>query len=189
MPMLVLRRAPFRKHSRRRVASWPSPLAGVAAVVILSAAMAQTPITTFGYSRATIPGIPGMPGQKLGPGADVFPPQYLIYVEAKPGSQLAAKWAWVQGKTYDCALRRVSAPVVVDSDAAVKTGKKETLVPKTSDDVYQVVLGALRDQTQLGEGERKLTAANEAVVALVLNGAPAYAAISSIKSLPPAAAM
>jgi hypothetical protein len=188
MPMLVLQRAPaFVSTSARRFLG--SALVGVASVVFLCAAMAQTPITTFGYSRATIPGIPGMAGQRLSPGANVFAPQYYIYVLVKPGSQIVAKWAWVQGKTYDCALRRVGAPVVVDSDVAVKTEKKETLVPKTSDDVYQVVLGALRSQTELSEGERKLTAANEAVVALVLGSAPEYATVASLKALTPAAAM
>lgn len=128
-------------------------------------------------------------GQKLGPGAEVFAPQYYIYLAVKPGSQLVAKWAWVLGKTYDCALKRVGAPVIVDSDVAVKTGKKETLVPKTPDNVYQVALGALKPQTEFSKGEQELTTGNEAVIALALNGAPAYAAIRSIKALPPAAAM
>jgi hypothetical protein len=197
MPMLASRRACafVSTLSRRGGLSWRPVLIGAASLAILntaipSAAMAHAPMTTFGYSRATVPGIPGAaPGQKLGPDANMFAPQYFIYVSVEPGSQLGAQWAWVQGKTYDCALKRVSAPVVVDSDVAVKTDKKETLVPKTSADVYQVVLGALRPQTELSEEARKMTAANEAVVALTLNGAPEYATVGVLKALPPAAAM
>ena len=184
-------RAIVRAMSARGGAPRRSAIVAVAAILALSGSMAQSPITTYGYSRATLPGIPGMPakGQKDGSDGEVFPPQYYIYFLVKPGSQVAAKWAWVLGRTYDCELRRVTAPVIVDSDVTVKTGKTETLVPKTSDDVYQVVLGDVKPRTEVSQGERELTAANEAVIALALDGAPAYAAIRSIKALPPAAAM
>jgi hypothetical protein len=170
---------------------WRSALFGVAAVVFAGSPMAQAPIAAYGYVRATLPGIPGMAAgdQNLRPGQEAFAPKYRIFVAVKSGSRVAAKWAWVRDKAYDCALSKVRTPVIVDRDVAVKTDKKETLVPKTSDDVYEIVLRAPRPQTELSAQEQMLASGNEAVVALVLDNAPAYATVRSLVALPPAAAM
>jgi len=193
MPSLIsrLRCAIVGTLPGRRGPPWRSALLGLAAVVFVGSSMAQTPITTYGYFRATLPGIPGMPtrDQKPGLGREVFAPEYHIYVAVRPGSKVVAKWASVRGKTYDCALSKVSTPVIVNSDVAVKTDKMETLVPKTSEDVYKVVFGALKPQTEFSKEEQKLAASNEAVIALVLDNAPVYATVRSIIALPPAAAM
>jgi hypothetical protein len=149
----------------------------------MSSAMAQSPVTAYGYSRATLPGIPG--DQKGMQGKDMFPPKYYLYVEVKPGSRVSAEWAWVRGSYYDCKLTRVSTPVLVESDPGVPTEKKETLVSKTSNDVYRCVLGDVKEQT----APRELIANNEAVIALLINKSRAYATVQSIKALRPAAAM
>ena len=153
----------------------------------MSSAMAQSPVTAYGYSRATLPGIPG--DQKDTQEKDMFPPRYYLYVEVKPGSRISAEWAWVRGSYYDCKLTRVSTPVLVESDPGVPTEKKETLVSKSSNDVYSVVLGDVKVRPAPNGQERELIANNEAVIALVINKSGAYAAIQSIKALRPAAAM
>ena len=79
--------------------------------------------------------------------------------------------------------------VLVESDPGVPTEEKETLVSKTSKDVYSVVLGKVKVRTASNGQERELMANNEAVIALVINRSGAYAAIQSIKALRPAAAM
>ena len=107
----------------------------------------------------------------------------------RSGSRISAEWAWVRGSYYDCKLRRVSTPVLVESDPGVPTEEKETLVSKTSNDVYRVVLGKVKVRTASNGQERELMANNEAVIALVINRSGAYAAIQSIKALRPAAAM
>jgi hypothetical protein len=145
--------------------------------------MAQSPVTMYGYSRATLPGIPGVQGK------DVFPLKYYLYVEVKPGSRVSAEWAWIGGKYYDCTLKKVSTPVLVESDPGVPTEKKETLVPKTSNDVYGVVLGNVKAQTASNSQERELIANHEAVIGLVVDKLSAYAATQSIKALRPASAM
>ncbi len=177
--------------ARRSGPFWPSALAGLAAVVFVGSSMAQTQITAYGYLRATLPGIPGIASgdPKPGLGVEVFAPEYHIFAAVRPGSHIIAKWAWVRGKNYSFALSKVITPVVVNRDVAVKTDRKETLVPKTSDDVYEIVLGAVQSLTELSKEEQKLEASNEAVVAVVLDNAPAYATVRSLIALPPAAAM
>jgi hypothetical protein len=154
---------------------------------VMSSALAQSPITAHGFSRATLPGIPG---DQQGPqGKPIFPPEYYLYLEIKPGSRISAEWAWVRGGYYDCKLTRVRTPVSVESDPGVPTEKKETLVPKTSNDVYRVVLGDGKTRSAPTGQEKALIANNEAVIAVVVNDSQAYAAIPSIKPLRPAAAM
>ncbi len=167
-------------------------LGAAAAAVAMGFAMAQSVIATYGYSRATLPGIPGQletEDQKRGTqGSAVFPLKYYLYVEVKRGSPVSADGAWVRGRYYNCRLTKVSTPVLVESDPGVPTEKKETLVPKTSNDVYSVVLGEAKSRTASNGQERELIASNEALIALVVNKSEAYAAIRSIKTLRPAAA-
>src|SRR5215467_14341323 len=115
-----------------RARHWSIVRSGILGAVIaglVGVAMAQSPVKTYGYSRATIPGIPGE--QKGVTGQGMFPPEYHLYVEAQRGSMVSAQWAWVRGSYYDCTLKLVSTPVSVESDPGVPTDKKVTLVPKT----------------------------------------------------------
>lgn len=160
-----------------------SALFGVVVAAAMSSAMAQSSVTMYGYSRATVPGIPGVQGK------DVFPLKYYLYIEVKPGSRVSAEWAWVGGKYYDCTLKKVSTPVLVESDPGVPTEKKETLVPKTSNDVYGVILGNVKARTVSNSREKEITANHEAVIGLSVDNSSAYAATQSIKALRPAAAM
>jgi hypothetical protein len=141
----------------------------------------------YGYSRATLSGIPG--DQKGVQGKDVFPVKYYLYVEVKPGTRVSAEWAWVRGNYYDCSLKKVSTPVLVESDPGVPTDDKETLVPKTLNDVYSVALGDVKARTPSNGEERELISNHGAALGLVIDKSNAYAAIQSIKPLRPAAAM
>jgi hypothetical protein len=71
----------------------------------------------------------------------------------------------------------------------IPTRRTETLVPKTENDVYRVNLGNTMVRSASNDREKELVAGNQAVVALAVNKSMAYAAISSIKALRPAAAM
>jgi hypothetical protein len=164
-----------------------SAVLGVLAAILMTAAMAQSAVTTYGYSRATLPGIPG--GQQGAQATSPFPPEYYLYLQVKSGSTVSARWAWVRGTYYECTLKKVNTPVLVESDPGVPTDKRETLVPKTSNDVYSVVLGEVTTQVSANNQEKELTAGNEAVIAIVVNKSPAYATIPTIKALRPAAAM
>jgi hypothetical protein len=154
---------------------------GAIVAAVASYAMAQSLVATHAYTRATLPGIPGEHAKS------VLPPTYYIYVEVKRGSQVSAEWAWVRGKYFDCVLRKVITPVTVESDPVVRTEMKETLVPKTANDVYRVVLGDAKERMS-SDRESGLIANNEAVIGLVVNSSRAYAAVKSIKPLRPAAA-
>jgi hypothetical protein len=157
------------------------------AIALMSSALAQSPVTMYAYSRATLPGIPG--NQKVTQENDVFPPKYYLYIEVEPRSRVSAEWAWVLGNYYDCTLKKMSTPVLVESDTAVPTEKKETLVRKTLNDVYRVILGHVITQTASNDRERKLIANHQAAIKLVVNNSSTYVAVQSIKALRPAAAM
>jgi len=165
---------------------------GAVAAAVMSSATAQSPVATYGYSRATLPGIPGERATSDQKGTEehsVFPTKYHLYVEVQRGSRVAAEWAWLRGKYYDCALTKVSTPVMVESDPGVPTEKKETLVPKTSNDVYSVVLDGVKAPEPSNGQARELIANNEVVIALAVNGTRGYGTVHSIKALRPAAAM
>jgi hypothetical protein len=179
-----------RLGTRRRIAPLTigyAVIAALAAATVMSSAMAESTVTLYAFSRATVPGIPGGPGG--GPGSGTFPPKYYLYIEVKPGSRVAVQWAFVRGQYYDCALKKVSTPVLVESDPGVPTDKKETLVPKTASDVYGVVLGDVKARAPSNDQEKELTANHEAVISLLVDKANAYVSTQSIKALRPAAAM
>ncbi len=164
---------------------------GVLAATVIGSASAQSPIAMYAYSRETLPGIPGGPGaqgQGVAPG-QVFPTKYYLFVQVKRGSQVSARWVWVRGSYYDCTLTKVRTPVTVESDPGIPTGRTETLVPKTENDVYRVDLGNTMVRSASNDQEKELVASNQAVIALAVNKSMAYAAILSIKALRPAAAM
>jgi hypothetical protein len=171
--------------------SWSTLFAAVLAAVV-GFAMAQTQIAVYAYSRATLPGIPGehtTEGQKSTQEPIVFPTKYYLYVEVPPRSHVSAKWVWLQGNYYAGTLKKVSTPVQVESDSAVPTNKKETLVAKTSNDVYSIVLGDKKVQQPSNDAERELVANNSVVVSLIVDKSTSYAMSRSIKVLRPAAAM
>jgi hypothetical protein len=171
--------------------SWSTLFAAVLAAVV-GFAMAQTQIAVYAYSRATLPGIPGehtAEGQKSTQEPIVFPTRYYLYVEVPPGSHVSAKWVWLQGNYYTGALRKVSTPVQVENDTAVPTNKKETLVARTSNDVYSIVLGDKKIRQALNDTERQLVANNNVVISLIVDNSTSYAMSQSIKALRPGAAM
>ena len=179
-----------RRDTRRRIAPLTvgyAVMAALAAATAMSSAMADSTVTLYAFSRATVPGIPGGPGGAAA--SSPFPPKYYLYVEVKPGSRIAAQWAFVRGQYYDCTLKKVSTPVLVESDPGVPTEKKETLVPKTGNDVYGIILGDVKAQTPSDDQAKELAANHEAVISLLVDKASAYVSIQSIKALRPAAAM
>lgn len=178
-----------RLGTQRRIAPLTIGYAVIAALTatVLSSAMADSAVTLYAFSRATMPGIPGGPGGA--PASSTFRPQYYLYIEVKPGSRVAAQWVFVHGQYYDCTLKKVSTPVLVESDPGVPTDKKVTLVPKTASDVYSVVLGDVKAQAPSNDQEKELAAGHEAVISLLVDKVNAYVSIQSIKALRPAAAM
>jgi hypothetical protein len=135
--------------------------------------MAQSPvIQTVAYSRATISGIPG--------NQTPFPPTYFIYVVIKKGIPVSATGMCLRGSRYPATLRQVRSPVVIDHDVSVPTGKKDTLVKRTTNDVYQVEIGA---------PQGPCTQRHEVVVCLKSAGFRWYGMATKILPLAAAAAM
>jgi hypothetical protein len=142
-------------------------------LLVQTSLMAQSPVKqTVAYSRATISGIPG--------NQTPFPPAYFIYVVINKGTPISATSICLRGTRYPATLRRVSSPIVVDHDVSVPTGKKDTLVKRTPDDVYQVDVGA---------AEGSCTQRHEVVVCLASAGSRWYGKATKIQPLKPAAAM
>ena len=141
--------------------------------------MAQSPVSqALAYSRRTIAGIPGH---------DALPMSYYIYVVVKRGTAVTLRGVCVRGERYAATLRSVKAPVSVDHDVGVPTGKRDTLVGKTSDDVYQVVV--TEPSGSCGKGEAELALHNDVVVCLTSRAATWYALVAKIVPLSLGAAM
>jgi hypothetical protein len=157
-------------------------------VAVAVSLMAQSPVThTYAFSRDTIPGIPG--GGATGPQQNPFPTAYFIYVTVKKGTPLSAGGVWLRGKWRAAALKKVQSPVLIEHDTAVPTGKKDTLVGKTGDDVYQVELGDSGAREPEAGVERKLIESNDVVVVLKSAQSSWYGIAAKIVALHHAAAM
>lgn len=139
-------------------------------------------VKTYAYGRATLPGIPGAAQ------ASPFPVTYLLYVEVPRGSAVSVEGLWLRGTYYAAALKRVASPVVVSHDPVVVTDRKDTLVNKTSDDVYAVVPGEPKRGGIARPDAKQLTAHNEAVVFLTVDHAPRCGVAKTVRMLKPLAA-
>jgi hypothetical protein len=143
---------------------------------------------TIAYSRDTTPGIPPGEGVAASPDKPLLT-TYFIYLVVAKGTVPSVSGVWLKAKHYAVTLRKVTPPVMVEHDPAVPTGEKDTLVPATSSDVYQLLPGDERPWSPKGDDERQLTRANELVVFLRDGGSVRYCTVRSIKRLRPAAGM
>lgn len=143
---------------------------------------------TFAYSRQTTSGIPGPKGATGSPDKPLLV-SYFIYVVVRKGTVPSVTGVWLEGKYYAATLKRVDSPVEVEQDAAVPTGWMDTLVAKTSDDVYQVDPGAETPWSPKDDAEKGLTQRNQAVVFLAVGHATRYCPVKKIKALRPAMGM
>jgi len=161
--------------------------------VLLSAGL-STPATgcpveaTIAYSRDTTPGIPQGPGVTGSPGEAVLT-TYFIYVVVGKGTVPSVSGLWLKGAYYAARLEKVRSPVLVEHDTAVRTGEKDTLVPATSSDVYQLHPGEKHAWSPSSEGETQLTRNNELVVFVDAGGSRGACPVPTIKRLLPAAGM
>jgi len=142
--------------------------------------VAQSPIRkTLAYSRTTISGIPN---------DSTFPPSYFIYVIVQRGTAISLTGVCVRGNRHDAELRRIDSPVVTAHDPNVRTEKADTLVPRTSHDVYQVDVGEPKGPCG-NDHPSELVQQNEVVLCLKASGSSWYGLVPKIVALPHAAAM
>jgi hypothetical protein len=158
-------------------------------LVLTTSLMAQSPVgETLAYSRKTIPGTPGN-NSGTQSSQNPFPASYFIYVVVKNGVVISVTGVCVQGKRYDATWKKVDSPVLIEQDVSVPTGKKDTLVKETSDDVYQIGL----EEPKRADGKDcirdKLAQRYEVVVCLKSGGATWYGLATKIVPLHPATAM
>jgi hypothetical protein len=154
-------------------------------IAVTDCSVAQAPkVQAVAYSRSTTPGIPTGPG---GPADNPLPVRYYIYVTVKKGTPVSVSSICLKGQSYAASLKKVTSPVVVPHDLNAPTEAKDTLVPKTQDEVYQV---NVQEQTGPACEERAqlLARDNEVVVALKSGGTTLYAPTKTIVALPAAAA-
>ena len=150
---------------------------------------AQSPVKeTLAYRRETVRGAPGS-GSGAASSQNPFPTSYFIYVVIKKGTAVSLAGVCVHRKFYDATWNRVESPVLIEHDVSVPTGEKDTLVKKTSDDVYQVELGQQKSPECKEQGKEKLAQRNEVVVFLKSGRSIWYGVVEKIVPLHPAAAM
>lgn len=149
---------------------------------------AQSPVLkTLAYSRDTIR---GTPESEMGTGSSQtpFPASYFIYVVVEKGTVVSVTGVCVKGKAYAATWKRVESPVMIEHDASVPTGKKDTLVEKTADDVYQVELGPMKAAGCKDNCDDQVAQRNQVVVFLKSGQAGWRGLAERIIPLQPAAA-
>jgi hypothetical protein len=150
-------------------------------LVLATCLMAQSPVKeTFAYSRKAIAGIPGN---------DSLPTSYFIYVIIQRGTLISVGGVCLRGQRYGGTLQQVDSPVLSPHDVSVPTGATDTLVKRTSDDVYQIEFGEPSGPCPDGSAEAKLAQRYEVVVSLKSGHANWYGLVTKIVPLHPAAAM
>ena len=156
-------------------------------LALATSLLAQSPIReTLAYSRNTTRGIP------TGPNSDssTQPPikvSYYLYVVVRKGVSVSASTACVRGKSFAATLKRVDAPVLIEHDATIPTGSKDTLVKPTADDVYQIILSSQGNPPCEDPETMKLARNHEVVVPLKSGRSIWYSLADRIVSLRPAA--
>lgn len=147
-------------------------------------------VKIYAYSRRTISGIreevvnnSDSAQQRASP----FPVDYFLYVSVAKGSPLSISGVWVGGQYYKASLQKVKSPLVIENNSVVK--QKELLVPKTSNDVYAVVLKEARNPDLLSAAEKELTQGNEAVFFLNAQKKTCTRAVKKLTALTPISAM
>lgn len=158
-------------------------LALLAELVLLGAGSDPAMKEAFAYSRDTLSGVPDMAGHTPG---RVMETAYFIYVVLPKGSAPTAANVWIKGKDYTATLQKVVAPVLVEHDPVVPTGEKDTLVPATSSDVYQVLPSGEKSGNLRDEADRQLLQDNEVVVFIQSAGSIWRFSVKTVKPLEPA---
>jgi uncharacterized protein YgiM (DUF1202 family) len=151
-------------------------------------AVAQSPVKeTLAYSRGIIRGTP--PTSNGGASSQgPFRPSYYIYLVIKKGTSISLTGICVHNKSYTATLKKVESPVLVEHDQSVPTGEKDTLVRKTSDDVYQLEIGQKKGDCS-DQRKSELEVRNEVVVCLKSGHSVWYGTVEKIKPLHPLSAM
>lgn len=154
-------------------------------IVFFISACGQSPeIRIHVYSRVTLPGIR--------PDGDndnhIFPKAYFIYAEVKKSAQVTVEGCWIAGKYYTAGIEKISSPVIVTNQTVINE-QRDTLVKKTTNDVYQVIPGKESSREPADEAEKKSVSENQFVLILKVNGKQQLVSSSKIKELSPAAMM
>ncbi|HET9314796.1 MAG TPA: hypothetical protein VFQ51_04365 [Vicinamibacteria bacterium] len=133
----------------------------------------------FAYSRDTLAGIPGQ-------GSRTLETTYFIYVLQRKGAPAPRDASvWLKGEHHAATVRKVDSPVLVEHDPVLPAGKKDTLVPVTPSDVYQIVPGDPLDRSPADE-ERQAVASHDVVVCLSFDGSVRRVTIKTLQPLRPA---
>jgi len=140
------------------------------------------------YSRDTTPGIP--PGPGVATAAPVSTTYFIYLIVGKQqGTVPAVSGVWLKGKYLAATLRKVTPPVQVDQDVAVPTAGRETLVPATTSDVYQLQPGGEQPWRPRNDDERALTNRYPLVVFIESGQGTRCCPVAAVKRLRPTAGM
>jgi hypothetical protein len=152
-----------------------------------SANAQPVPVKTYVYSRETIPGVPPVLDSAGRPTNNPFPVQYFLFVSVKKGIPVSVKGCWLNNKYFSARLKKVKTPVTQLQNPVVPSGEMDTLVAKTNDDVYEVVLGNTTSWVTAVPVEKILIRNNECVVFLRTGKNNIYGSAKTIKQLIPLA--
>ena len=160
-------------------------LSAMAIALGLSPSLSSSPVqNTYAYSRATTAGIP--PGGGVGASPERAPSTvHFVYVVLRRGTTPSTCGVWLKGTYHGARLQKVTSPVTIDVNPAVPTGQRETLVPKTASDVYQVSPTEPKPWAPETDADRQVTRDNEVVVFVQANGATWHGTVKTIRVLAP----
>jgi hypothetical protein len=112
---------------------------------------------------------------------------YYIYVAGPKGQRIYPLEIWVEGHQYSTRTTMVNSPVTINIETGATNPTKHTLVPKTTNNVYQVTLSKDLPAKTLS-ASKKLAPGKAVVITYKLGGKIYYAALSQFSERLEAAA-
>lgn len=144
---------------------------------------------TYAFSRAVIGGVAPTDvvevGGKVIKGDERSNKQYFIYLQTCPVDVLTITSVYINGNAYSATAQKTKTPVTVTNTSNSTKNSSETLVEKTSRNVWELVLEA--DDTKLKPAAtlKKMIDSNAVVVTGILKGKNFTTLLKSLKELEP----
>ena len=146
---------------------------------------------THAYSRSVLGGAapidPVEVGGKVIKSQAANNKEFFVYLQTCDVNTVSITSVWINGLRYSGRAEKTKSPVVLTNTSLSTKGISETLVDKTNQSVWEVVLTSNDSQSRPATSVQKKIDSNALVIRGILNGKAFTASSKQIKELQPVA--
>lgn len=164
----------------------------ILSLLIMNHTSAQTrnDVKLYGYKQPVVSGVsPTISADETGRAVSSYKPRYnyFIYLSAPANLRAIPTEIWIKGQQYSVTATPVETPVEYKNPTTMPGYDKSiTLVPKTTNKVYQLQYSSAPVMKNLAAAEKQARS-NDIVVAYKMGGKFYYATLKSLTDLEPVA--